>query len=86
MSVADELQKLSEQHKAGSLTDAEFADAKRKILDQAEQIPLKVESGDLLGTAANRYVTFQIVLAIIGFILAAYMIFGVIIPHSHPPR
>ena len=36
MNIADELQKLAALRDQGNLTDAEFADAKRKLLDQAK--------------------------------------------------
>lgn len=37
MNIADELQKLADLRKEGSLTDAEFADAKRRLLAQEKQ-------------------------------------------------
>jgi hypothetical protein len=36
MSLTDELQRLADLRRAGSLTDAEFADAKRRLLAQGD--------------------------------------------------
>jgi len=36
MKLADELRKLAELHEAGQLTDREFADAKRRLITDAE--------------------------------------------------
>ena len=37
MNIADELQKLADLRRDGSLSDAEFADAKRRLLAQERQ-------------------------------------------------
>ncbi len=37
MNIADEIQRLHELHQSGALTDAEFAQAKAKLLEAPEQ-------------------------------------------------
>ena len=39
--------------------------------------------GDTIGRAANRYVTFQIVMTIVGLIIAAAFFFGFFLPMFH---
>ena len=86
MSMPDDLERLSKLHREGSLSDEEFARAKEMLLNEPTS-PAPLQSSDSsLGQAANRYVTLQIVLAVIGFAVALFFIFGVILPHSHPPR
>jgi phage shock protein C len=40
MNMADEIERLHKLHLAGALTDLEFAEAKRKLLDGATRGPL----------------------------------------------
>jgi hypothetical protein len=88
MNMTDELERLSTLHKGGALSDEEFAKAKRNLLEHRDSSP-PPGTNDSLGTAANRYVTFQIVMAIIGVIVFLIVLFGVILPsvspHSSPP-
>ncbi len=72
MSMADDLTKLDELHRAGALSDAEFEAAKRRLLAP--------EENSSLGRAANRYVSFQIVAGAIGLIVFLVFLFGVILP------
>lgn len=98
MGMSEELQRLAELHESGALTDAEFAQAKRKVLDQYSRadgptsVPstsrrpgglfdeLRDDSEDQsLGRAANRYVSLQIVMAVVGlivFLIVASQMFG----------
>lgn len=47
MNLTDELQKLADLHAAGHLTDAEFAEAKRKLIgDSRVATPGSPETGD----------------------------------------
>jgi hypothetical protein len=72
MSLTDELQRLAELKAAGALTESEFQKAKDKLLaqDSRRQPPTSDDESDQsLGRAANRYVTFQMVMAVIGIIL-----------------
>lgn len=72
MSLTDELQRLAELRASGALTESEFQKAKAKLLaqDSRPQFPASDnESDQSLGRAANRYVTFQMVMAVIGILL-----------------
>jgi hypothetical protein len=80
MAIADELDKLAKLHDSGDLSDDEYAQAKDAALRAAGAQP---QSGDgpgfiedmfgggdnSLGTAANRYVSFQMVMGGIGLIV-----------------
>jgi Short C-terminal domain len=79
MSLADELAKLQSLRDAGTLNDAEFAQAKRSLIDGAANIGKPI--GDGLGDAAKTWVKFQIVMAVVGLILAAIFFFGFFLPH-----
>jgi hypothetical protein len=87
MNMTDELERLGKLHKDGTLSDEEFAQAKGKLLNQsAESEP--PQRDNTLGEAANRYVSFQMVMAVIGVIIFLIVLFGVILPHmpgSGPP-
>jgi len=76
MSLASELQRLAELRTSGALTEAEFLQAKAKLLerdhghDDGAGDPKPNES---LGRAANRYVTFQMVMAVIGILIFLFV-------------
>ena len=76
MSMADELAKLDHLRRSGALSDAEFEMAKRSLLHQGA-MPVR---NDSLGRAANRYVNFQVVAAVIGLVLFLIMLFGIFLP------
>jgi hypothetical protein len=82
MNITDELERLARLHKDGTLSDEEFAQAKRKLLSQPSESepPAKDNS---LGGAANRYVTFQMVMGVVGIIIFLIFLFGVILPHMN---
>lgn len=71
MNMTDELERLSQLHKDGALNDEEFAQAKAKLLESPqENDPSPREYQDsTIGEAANRYVSFRIIMAVLGFIL-----------------
>ncbi len=98
MSIVDELEKLGKLKEQGILTQEEFDQAKRKIINPQSEKKVPKSSSDFthsshsrsythrshpsrnnfrditerdssIGNAANRYVTFQIVMGIIGVIL-----------------
>ena len=83
MNITEELERLGNLHKDGSLSNEEFALAKEKLLNQHESGLLDTfkDNDNSFGKAANRYVTFQIVMAVIGFIVFLIVFFGVILPH-----
>jgi len=75
MSIADELKKLQELRADGVLTEDEFQRAKETILAGGNQSGRPTEDNSI-GRAANRYVSFNIIWAIIGLILFLYFLLG----------
>jgi hypothetical protein len=75
MSVADELEKLDHLRKSGALSDAEFAAAKRSLLEPGSQV-----RDDSIGRAANRYVSLQVVASVIGLIVFLIFLFAIFLP------
>lgn len=75
MSMADELGKLQHLHRSGALSDAEFAAAKRRLLEQAP--PARDNS---IGRAANRYVSFQVAAGVVGLTLFLIFLLAIILP------
>ena len=67
LSIADEIQKLEILRESGSLSDQEFEQAKRSLLDSESS---RLTESRSLGRAANRFVTFYIIAAILGFIIS----------------
>lgn len=66
--IAEELEKLARLHESGALTDDEFARAKDAALGRRGD-GHELGEGSSLGRAANRYVNFQIVMAVVGVVL-----------------
>jgi hypothetical protein len=66
---AEELEKLARLHESGALTDQEFARAKDAALDRKGDGAVADREGGSLGSAANRYVTFQIGMSIVGVVV-----------------
>lgn len=85
MNITDELERLSRLHKEGALSDVEFAQAKSKLLVSQEERPPS-EPDRTLGEAANRYVSFQMVMAVIGIIIFLIFFFGVMLPAMQGAR
>lgn len=86
MSLTDELERLANLRASGALSEQEFQQAKRKLLDQPAQSSKQQhhpredsenqvrrrefrDERDSLGKAANRYVSLQTVVLIIGVLL-----------------
>jgi len=80
MNLTDELERLGKLHQDGTLNDEEFAQAKNKLLNQSEGRSVETPDNSL-GQAANRYVTFQMIMGAIGFIIFLIFLFWVILPH-----
>jgi len=79
--VAQELEKLARLHDSGALTDEEFARAKAAALSGTEDRRQTTEDRDAsLGNAANRYVTFQIGMTVVGLILFVLVFVLVFLP------
>ena len=78
MNISDEIKRLADLRDEGILTPAEFEKAKKKLLDAPatpstpsktdRQYSFEDRSPESLGQAANRYVSFQIVMSVIGII------------------
>jgi uncharacterized membrane protein len=66
MTVAHEPERPNRLHRAKALTDEEFARAKKRLLEPHRHNPATIGPDCSLGRAANRCVTFNIVMAIIG--------------------
>ena len=75
MGIAEEIAKLEELRNRGTLTESEFQEAKRRLLQGEPQDP-----DDSLGRAANRFVTYQFALGIIGLVLFIILFFTLFLP------
>jgi hypothetical protein len=79
MGLADELQKLKQLHDTGALTDEEFEQGKATLLtghSPGSREPVRpIDPSSSLGNAANKWVNFQVVMAVIGLIVAAIFFF-----------
>ena len=82
MSISDELTKLSKLRDSGVLSPEEFEQAKKKVLaggqdtsppprlNRTNSYQFEDRREDSIGKAANRYVSFQIIMAVItGFLI-----------------
>jgi hypothetical protein len=79
MNITDELERLGRLHKDGTLSDEEFAQAKSRLLSQpADSEPRDLDSS--LGQAANRYVSYRMVMGVIGAII--FIIFFLVMTSS----
>jgi len=75
--------KLARLHDTGALTDEEFARAKDAALgrkDGGREAFADDSESSSLGNAANRYVTFQIVMTVVGLILFLIVFVTVFLP------
>jgi hypothetical protein len=82
MNTSDELERLNKLHKDGALSDDEFAQAKRKLLNQSEEPqPIPPPDRRAEGTA-NRDFTFQTVMIVLVVVLLVIFLVGVV-PHWH---
>jgi len=81
--LAAELERLARLHDSGALSDDEFARAKDAALGhggaRSDAAPADRESGSL-GTAANRYVNFQIGMSVVGLVLFLVVFVLVFLP------
>ena len=72
MSLPDELQRLADLRSSGALTESEFEQAKAKLLEEdlpPRRQPSDDRRDDSLGRAANRYVTFQLIMAVVAILI-----------------
>lgn len=80
MSLSEELQKLADLYDDGVLTEQEFAEAKRQLLHPAPKAPERSAPDPSLGSAAERYVSFQMAMSIIGLIIFLLFFFAFWLP------
>lgn len=85
MELTDEIRKLKELHVDGTLTDAEFAQAKAALLggltsSRQRSDPDSSPEESSIGTAAKNFVKFQIVMGIVGVVLSLLFFFGFFLP------
>ena len=79
--VVQELEKLARLHESGALTDEEFARAKDAALNRTDDgAAADNREGASLGSAANRYVTFQIGMSIVGLVVFLVVFVLVFLP------
>jgi len=94
MGIADELERLKHLHDSGELNDAEYEEAKAKLLASEGNessgsgggVLSSILGGDgdnSLAKAATTYINFRIVMGIIGFI-GFIIVLLVIASGSHP--
>jgi cytochrome c-type biogenesis protein CcmH/NrfG len=77
MSLSDELQRLADLRSSGALTESEFEQAKAKLLKEdlaPRRQQIDDRRDDSLGRAANRYVTFQLIMAVIVILIFLFVI------------
>jgi hypothetical protein len=90
MSLADELMKLQELYERGALSHAEYEQAKAALLDdpppERPYPPARAVRRDALGEAAKTWVHFQIVMAVLGLIVAAVFFFAFFLPKFQEGR
>jgi hypothetical protein len=76
MALTDELEMLGKLKQAGTLSEEEFQQAKRILLqdrpstDSSSNKPAR----DSIGMAANRYVTFHILMAKVGAVISIILL------------
>ena len=80
MNLPEELQKLADLYDDGVLTEQEFAEAKRQLLHPVPKAPERPAADPSLGSAAERYVSFQMTTSIIGLLIFLLFFFFVWLP------
>ena len=91
MGIAEELEKLTQLHERGALSDQEYAEAKQATLQgAAKDTTTDTQNAGLmsdpdganrtLGEAANRYVSFQIVMAGVSLVIFLVLLLTVFLP------
>lgn len=85
MNISEELQKLAALRQSGTLTEEEFSAAKKHLLSGSALHSTSINN-EALGRAANRYITFQIVMFVIATIIVLIFIFAVMVPNFSAVR
>jgi hypothetical protein len=79
MNISDELERLGRLRKEGTLSEEEFAQAKKKVLAQPVEAGSELDNR-LLARAVNRYVWLQTLMALVGIAIFLVFLFGVVLP------
>jgi hypothetical protein len=79
MSVADELMKLEQLRQSGTLSDAEFEVAKSRLLAPAPPPPAPPQDNSI-GRAANRFVSYQLIMGIVGIVVFLIFLLAFMLP------
>ncbi len=85
MGIADEIRELKALRDDGTLTEAEFAEAKASLLADPSAGRRRAAgpappADAALGAAAKSWVKFQIVMGVVGVLLALIFFFGFFLP------
>ena len=80
MNIGTELEKLNELRRTGVLTDHEFDQAKKKLLDHLESGKKMGGGVQIVGDEAHNYVHIKIVYTVIGAVLTVVVLFAFFLP------
>jgi hypothetical protein len=98
MSLTDELTKLAALRQSGALTETEFQQAKAKLLGPPPDTGASPDTldtlrrmkglggskDDSLGEAAKRYVSFQMIMAVVGILIFLFFFAPMMCRQSSP--
>jgi hypothetical protein len=82
MSIAEEIEKLDQLRQSGALTDDEFQLAKSRVLGgeplpsspACPEVDWRALQNTSLGSAANRYVSYQMIMGVIGLVVFVILV------------
>lgn len=69
MSITEELEKLRDLYDDGVLTAGEFTEAKRQLLHPSPAVAPAPSDHSTLAQSAERYVSFQMMMSIVGLVI-----------------
>ena len=79
MAISDEIERLDQLRRSGALSETEFAHAKQMVLDG--KLRADPDPDQSLGRAANRYVSYQMIMGVVGVVLFLILLFVVFLPN-----
>ncbi len=82
MSISDEIERLNKLRIQGALSEEEFVSAKRQLIGGDE----RRSDEHSVGRAANRYVTWYMVMGVVGLILFLIVFVTVFLPGFNRAR
>ena len=82
MNLTDELERLNQLHKDGTLSDDEFTRAKRKLLSQPEESKPVEAPAPARQESSDRDYSFPLVMIVVAVVLLLIVLFAVV-PHLH---